>query len=105
MWLGLEVIDSHKLIRKILNSIKVNAMKFLNYEFLTIDLRISIIVKGVLNFIHIIEKFKWKSSIKVICTICFFYELNLLTYSYLLYSMTVKIEIKSSFDSKGWMYG
>jgi hypothetical protein len=66
MWLGLAVIDSYKLIRKILNSIKVNAMKFLNYEFLTINLRISSIVKGVVNLIHIMEKFKWKSSIKVI---------------------------------------
>jgi hypothetical protein len=104
MWLGLAVIDPYKLIIKILNLIKVNAMKFLNYEFPTINLKISIIVKGVVNLIHIIEKFKWKSSIKVICIICFFYQIYLLTHNYLLYSMTVNIEIKSNFDSNGSIY-
>jgi len=104
MWLGLAVIDSYKLIKKILNSIKVKAMKFINFESLTNNLRIFNIVKGVVNIIHIIEKFKWKSSIKVICIICFFYQFYLLTYNYLLYSMTVNVEIKSSFDSNGSIY-
>jgi hypothetical protein len=105
MWFGFSVINSHKLLEKLLIFPVYMLEKF--YYILNLDkiLRIILSNKCMLLLIliidyfklieHKIQKFKWKLLFKVLCILCFVYQTIEMTTEYLRYETLVEVKTKS----------